>query len=164
MQAISTPTQAIHHPLAEDVATFLFYLLKSSSPDLFRAMAEHELSLTQVKVLHMLEEKEQTECSIKAIADQFAMSMAAMSRCIDGLHQRGLVERREDTDDRRIKRVRISPPGRDLVGQLTETRLSQLDHILSTLTEPQRKRLSAALDPILARDEVAACRPKGLSQ
>jgi DNA-binding MarR family transcriptional regulator len=164
VQATSTPTQPIHDPLAEDVGTFLLFLLKSSSPDFFRAMAEHELSLTQVKVLYMLEEREQTECSIKAIADQFAMSMAAMSRCIDALHQRGLVERREDTDDRRIKRISISPAGRDLTARLTQTRLSQLDQFLTTLTESQRKRLATALEPILERDDVAACRPKGLSR
>lgn len=161
MQAIAAPTQPIHAPLVEDLGTFMLFLMKSSSPDFFRAMAEHELSLTQVKLLYMLEDEE-TERSIKEIADQFAMSLGAMSRCVDALLQRGFVERREDTDDRRIKRVRISPAGRDLTGRLTELRLSQLDAFLTTLTESQRKRLAGALESILERADVAACRPKGL--
>jgi len=162
VQAIAAPTQPIHAPLAEDLATFLLYLMKSSSPDFFRAMAEHELSLTQMKVLYLLDEHDAAERSIKEIADQFAMSLGAMSRCVDALLQRGFVERREDTDDRRIKRVRISPAGRDLTGRLTELRLSHLDTFLTTLTESQRKRLAGALESILEREDVAACRPKGL--
>lgn len=137
------------------------YLMKASSSNFFRAMAEHQLSLTQIKVLYHLEEQDETESSIKALADQFAMSVAAMSRTVDGLHQRGFVERREDTDDRRMKRVRISPAGADLVGLLTEMRLSQLNEFLSTLSDAQRKRLGAAIEPIVARADVAACRPKG---
>ncbi len=54
MQATSAPTQAVHDPLVEDLGTFLFYLLKASSSDFFRAIAEHELSMTQIKVLHHL--------------------------------------------------------------------------------------------------------------
>ena len=135
--------------------------MKTSSPDFFRAMAEHELSLTQVKVLYKLEDEE-TGKSIKAIADEFSMSLGAMSRCVDALHQRGFLERREDSDDRRMKSVSITPAGRDLTGRLTELRLSQLGAFLSTLSESQRKRLAGALESILEREDVAACRPKGL--
>ncbi len=161
MQATSAPAQATHDPLVEDLGTFLLYLMKASSSNFFRAMAEHELSLTQIKVLYHLEDQDETESSIKALADQFAMSLAAMSRTVEGLHQRGFVERREDTDDRRMKRVRISPAGDELVSRLTEMRLSQLNDFLSTLTDAQRKRLGAAIGPIVEREDVAACRPKG---
>jgi DNA-binding MarR family transcriptional regulator len=148
----------------EDVGTFLLYLMKASSSNFFRAMAEHELSLTQVKVLYLLDEQDEKESSIKEIADQFAMSLAAMSRCVDALLQRGFVERREDTDDRRMKRVRATDAGRNLVRRLTEMRLSQLGQFLDTLTDTQRRRLSSAIQPILERDDVAACRPKGLAR
>jgi DNA-binding MarR family transcriptional regulator len=161
MQATSAPAQATYDTLTEDVGTFLLHLMKASSSNFFRAMAEHELSLTQIKVLYHLEDQDETESSIKALADQFAMSLAAMSRSVDALHQRGFVERREDEDDRRMKRVRISPTGAELVGRLTEMRLSQLNDFLSTLTDAQRKRLAAAIEPIVARPDVAASRPKG---
>ena len=161
MQATSAPAQAVPQALVEDLGTFLLYLMKASSSNFFRAMAEHELSLTQIKVLYHLEDQDETESSIKALADQFAMSLAAMSRTVDALHQRGFVERREDTDDRRMKRVRISPAGDELVSRLTEMRLSQLNDFLSTLTDAQRKRLGTAIGPIVERPDVAACRPKG---
>jgi hypothetical protein len=38
-----------------------------------------------------------------------------------------------------------------------------LERFLETLTEPQRRRLRGALTPILERDDVGACRPKGTS-
>lgn len=161
MQATSALAQAVPQTLVEDLGTFLLHLMKASSSNFFRAMAEHELSLTQIKVLYHLEDQDETESSIKALADHFAMSLAAMSRTVDALHQRGFVERREDTDDRRMKRVRISPAGDELVGHLTEMRLSLLNDFLTTLTDAQRKRLAAALEPIVARPDVAASRPKG---
>jgi DNA-binding MarR family transcriptional regulator len=145
--------------LAVDLGALVNFLLKAGTPEMFRALSELGLSLTQIKVLHMLEGG--SERSLKEIAETFSMSLAAMSRSVDDLHQRGLVERREDEVDRRIRRVRIMPAGREIIQELAAARVSQFAQFLETLSAAERRRLAAAVAPLLERADIAACRPKG---
>ena len=156
MQVTAEPRTA---DLAADMCALIAFMMKSAGPDVFRAIGELELSLTQVKVLHILD-AEGDERSLKELAEAFAMSLPAMSRSVEGLHQRGLVGRREDADDRRMKRVRITAAGRAAVARINRTRMAIADRFLQTLPAGDRRRLSLALDPIVSRPEVAACRPR----
>jgi DNA-binding MarR family transcriptional regulator len=159
MQATAAASQPSTRDLANSVFAVLAYLLKSSNPETFRAMADEEVSLTHFKALHVLDEQEE-ELALKEIGEMMVLSLPAVSRLVDHLHQRGFVERNEDAQDRRMKRIRITPAGRELVQRLTETRLSIVEQFVDTLTETERRRLLAALGPVLARSEVAACRPR----
>ena len=159
MQATSQRARGVSSTdLASDLGALVNFLIKAATPEMFRTLSEMGLSLTQIKVLHMLESG--AERSLKELAETFSMSLAAMSRSVDDLHQRGLVERREDDLDRRIRRVRIMPAGREIVERLAAARLSQLAEFLDTLSAADRKRLAAAIAPLLERAEIAACRPK----
>jgi DNA-binding MarR family transcriptional regulator len=162
MQATRTRADAAVAPLAKDLSALMGFLLKRSSPDVFRGIAELELSMTHVKLLLVLDGPMISELSLKDLADHFSTSLATVSRSVEDLVQRGYVEREEDAHDRRIKRVRITPAGRDVVSRINETRMAVLQQFLETLTEPERRRLAAALAPIVAREDVASCRPKGL--
>jgi DNA-binding MarR family transcriptional regulator len=123
------------------------YLMRSSTPDFFRALSEHELTFTQVKLLNELDRPEcylaQTE-----LAANLALSLPAVSRAVDGLEARGYVERREDEHDRRMKRVRVTAAGRRVLRRLTETRLKLLERFAATLSDDERRDLAAALVPI----------------
>ena len=159
MHATAAATQPSTLDLANSVFAVLAYLMKSSNPDAFRAMADEDVSLTHFKALHVLDDQDE-ELALKEIGEMMALSLPAVSRLVDHLHQRGFVERNEDTQDRRMKRVRITAAGRELVQRLTETRLSIVEQFVDTLTEAERRRLLAALAPVLSRSEVAACRPR----
>jgi DNA-binding MarR family transcriptional regulator len=159
MQATAAEEQVSAQALAEDLFALLVFVLKSSGQDMFRAMGELELSVTQWKLLHVLDGADDDH-SLKALGEHLGLSLPAMSRAVDGLHQRELVERQEDEHDRRMKRVRIAEPGRELVRRLAQTRLQFLEQFSATLSEPQRRRLAGALAPALARAEVRSCRPE----
>ncbi|MDX6667589.1 MAG: hypothetical protein QOK04_969 [Solirubrobacteraceae bacterium] len=134
-------------------------MIKCSNPEAFRAMAHEDVSLTHFKALHVLDEQDE-ELSLKEVGELMALSLPAVSRLVDHLHQRGFVERNEDAEDRRMKRVRITAEGREVVQRLVETRLTFVEQFVETLSETERRRLLAALAPALARDAVAACRPR----
>ena len=140
--------------------TLFAYLLSRSTPQFFRALSDADVGLTQVKLLHVLDAPG-ADHSLKDLAEELAMSLAGASRSIDALHQRGLVERREDETDRRVKRVRITPQGQDLLRNLNEMRVAMLTHFIDTLTEAERDELFDALSPIVEREEIAAYRPEG---
>jgi DNA-binding MarR family transcriptional regulator len=160
MQATAAHPQASPTELAQDVFGLTAYLLQRTSPAMFAALEETGVSMSQLKLLYALHISEE-ELSVKALSNHLGCSLPGASRGVEGLLQRGLVERREDEEDRRIKRVRISPAGRDVIARTNAIRLEALQQLLSELSATERRDLAAALSPILARDEVAACRPKG---
>ena len=143
--------------------TLFSYLFASSTPDFFRALSEADVSLTQVKLMHVLDRPE-ADHTLKDLAEEMSFSLAGASRSIDALHQRGLVERREDETDRRMKRVRITPEGRELLRNLNEMRVALLQQLIQTLTDDERRGLLDALSPVVGREEIAAYRPVGLTK
>ena len=112
-------------------------------------LGELGLSFTQVKTLHAL--REANEVTVKDVADGLGLSLPAMSRALDGLVQRGFVERRESDRDRRAKLVRLLPAGRDAVETMERSRLSLLEEFTASLSDEERAGLHAALLPIVER-------------
>src|SRR5205814_8919011 len=106
MQATpGTPEPSADARLADHLYGLLKFLLHGHGGDYVRAVGELELSLTQLRALHVLAyDVEQT--SLKELADRLGLSLPAVSRSIDGLVQRGLVTRSEDVADRRMQPVR----------------------------------------------------------
>jgi MarR family 2-MHQ and catechol resistance regulon transcriptional repressor len=82
--------------------------------------------------------------------------MPAISRSVDGLVQRGLVTRAENTEDRRMKTLQVTDAGRELLERLMELRFAGVEEFVGTLTPEERTNLADALDPIVSREDVAA--------
>ena len=118
MQAIAPEALLDRAALTRDMYALASYLMRSSNVGAFNTIAELELSFTQIKALCALDLD--SECSsVKALAESMRVSLPAMSRAIDGLYERGLVDRQEDPQDRRMKRVRLTEAGRAIT-QLAE--------------------------------------------
>jgi DNA-binding MarR family transcriptional regulator len=122
-------------------------ILKGSTRDLYKLLAEIDLSMTQLKLLHLLVERE-TEISVKELAEAMSMSLPNASRTVDGLLQRGLVERREDEHDRRVKRVGATEQARVLIDRVDTARLQGLECWAADLSPVQRRKLLDALSDL----------------
>ena len=159
MQASPVAPATDRESLTGDMYALAAYLLRSANVGTFNTIAELDLSFTQIKALCALEMDGQ-ERSLKALADSLGVSLPAMSRAVDGLYERDLVGREEDKADRRMKRVRLTESGRQVPLALNEARLSALQELISSLTEPEADALGSALGLILERrEEIAAYRP-----
>jgi DNA-binding MarR family transcriptional regulator len=161
MQANASPrtAPASREPLIADMYALAAYLMRSATLRTFDAVAGLDLSFTQIKSLCALEMDGQ-EHSVKALADSLGVSLATMSRAVDGLYERGLVERDEDPSDRRMKRVRLTETGREVPLALNAGRLSALHELMGSLGDEEADSLAAALELILERrPEIAAYRP-----
>jgi len=89
---------------------------------------------------------------ISEIARRLGLSQAAAGRNVEQLVTLGIVERRESPDDRRVKLVYLSPSGLEIADQHHEHKRQALKEITGRLAVEDRRRLSAALGPILAGD------------
>lgn len=156
MKASSADLEVTPAALAGELLDLWRVILKGSTRELYRLLAELDLSLTQIKLLHVLVERE-AEISVKELAEAMAMSLPNASRTVDALLQRGLVERREDTDDRRVKRVGATPAARDLVDRVDTARLHGLEAWAEGLDDEQRRALMSALS-LLPGSKAAADR------
>jgi DNA-binding MarR family transcriptional regulator len=105
------------------------YMMRTANVGTFNTIAELELSFTQLKALCALE-ADGEERSVKALAESMRVSLPAMSRAVDGLFERGFVERDEDPADRRMKRVRLTDAGHSVPRALNEARLSALAELM----------------------------------
>ena len=148
--------------LAADLYALVVFLHKNCNSDLFEAVADLELTLTQIKLLHHFEDAARP-LSLKEAAELVPVSLPAASRTVDDLVRRGFVERHEDTEDRRIKRMRVTEAGRSVTRRLNAARLIGLEQFTQTLTDAERDSLSRALSKLLERESVSACRPEGIS-
>ena len=143
--------------LAEDLVALMTYVHRTSGNGFYALVEELDLSFTQVKALHVLDNPDDV-VSVKDLADLLGLSFPAASRTVEGLLRRGYLERREDAQDRRVKRVSLTPSGTRLVLKLNRERVAGLQEFATSLSERQRRRLSGALASLLEREEIAVCR------
>lgn len=123
--------------LAEDLSRLVRYLRGGATGSPLDAVAELELSFSQARTLLTLD-RLGGSASIGKLAQRLPLSQGATSRVVEGLQRAGLVERQEDAADRRIKRVRITPAGRETVARFDEFREAKMAAL---------RELVAMLDP-----------------
>jgi len=154
VQASATSPQATDQELSRQLGAFVGFLMQTHGRDLINLAHDFDLSFSQMKGLHALHGADAV--SVKELGERLGLSLAAMSRAADDLVQRGLVDRTEDPSDRRIKRLRLTRKGGELVQRMREIRMAGFEQFVATLAPKERAQLVKALEPILARDDVVA--------
>ena len=135
--------------LTRDLGLLLRNLMERSNSSVFAAFDELDLSFTQAKLVMAFGGRGDETLSVNAIADLLGVSLAAASRGIDALLKRGLLTRTEAEHDRRIKQIALTPDGRRITERLVEHRLAGISDFVATLPPDHRRRLAAALEPIV---------------
>lgn len=87
------------------------------------------------------------------LARETFSSGAAVTKRLKQLTERGLVERRGDTRDRRVAHVRLTDSGRDLVDGILPEQLAYETAVLSVLSADGQTELAALLADLLGRLE-----------
>jgi DNA-binding MarR family transcriptional regulator len=122
-----------------------------------RVIEESGLSMTQSKALLELGGLGQAAetWQVGDLAELFGVSVPSMSRAVDALVKKGLATRVEDPDDRRVRQVKITRSGKDLVETLVAVRQSGIESFAATLSAVQRRKLDAAVDSLMDREDIA---------
>jgi len=134
--------------LADQIARFLAAAMRTSQTEVFQLVEELELSMTQLKILHILDGSGK-ELTPSELAQFVGLSPAATGRAVDAMARAGLVSRRDDESDRRVKRLALTAVGSDAVARITAARLQGLTRIVEGLGPGERAALSKALAPLL---------------
>ncbi len=119
-----------------------------SAGDTLSVMNDVGLTLPQMVTLFAL--RSRGPHSVCDIADRLKLSRAATSHMVDRLVQSEMVERQEDADDRRQKRVTITPKARTLLAKLDESRTQEFTAIVRSLSPDLRLAFSEVLTRVMA--------------
>ena len=142
MQALTKTT------VGRDLGLLLKHLLASTNREFFAELQDAGISFSQLKCIGVLSNAE-APLSLGALSEELGLSLAAVSRAVDGLVQRGAVKRQEDPSDRRSKLVSVSARGRAIYERVVRVRVAGVERFVEELEPDQRDALEAALGPIV---------------
>ncbi|MGY4858918.1 MarR family winged helix-turn-helix transcriptional regulator [Cryobacterium sp. AP23] len=109
---------------------------------------ERELSHAQSFVLGYLAQN--PGAIQRDIAEISRTSAASVSSLLQGLERRGLVERRADAGNERVKRVYATPAGTELIAGFATAMAAADETILAPLSQDERAALHELLTKITA--------------
>jgi DNA-binding MarR family transcriptional regulator len=114
-----------------------------SMRDFKRFMSATGLSFSQISILMRLFHG--GNAGVSEIGGQLGVTNAAASQAVDRLVQLGLIERTEDPEDRRAKRLALKQKGRALVEKGVKARSQWIEALTDALTPEQQDVIISAL-------------------
>jgi DNA-binding MarR family transcriptional regulator len=90
-------------------------------------------------------------CGVTEIGEHLGVTSAAASQMLDRLVDQGLIERSEDPEDRRVKRIQLTEDGRRVYEQGIQARQSWMEDLDASLSQDEKKTIATALETMIAR-------------
>ena len=90
-------------------------------------------------------------CGVTEIGEHLGVTSAAASQMLDRLVDQGLVLRTEDQQDRRVKRIELTPKGQGVFEGGIQARQGWLDELADTLSNEEKQSIAAALKILIQR-------------
>ena len=131
---------------APDGAETMLVVWKASRALEARALAsiaDSGLGASDFKVLEALLHK--GPLPVNVLGRTLLLTSGSITTAVDRLAQRGLVVRRDDADDRRVRLVELTAEGRALIGPVYARHSQDLDEVVSVLTAAERRTLVGLL-------------------
>jgi DNA-binding MarR family transcriptional regulator len=128
--------------LPRDVLRHLLGVVKAISHQVNELAAEFDLSLPQYNALKNLE----TPCSQRELAQELHYDASNVTDIVDRLEERGLVTRTIDPNDRRVRRLVLTPEGEAIRRKLFERAIAEAP--LHALTPGEQAKLCELLGKI----------------
>ncbi len=119
-------------------------LMKGSQAEVMAATTQFNLTLTQLRMMFVLEKAGQ-DLAVNELAESVALSVAAAGRAVDAMVRVGLLSRREDEIDRRIKRIALTAAGHRAIVKIGLARSRAVATFVNKLDAQERAALDAAV-------------------
>jgi DNA-binding MarR family transcriptional regulator len=133
---------------AEDLRDSLVQVSFMVVAALTRVAAEHDLSLTQLRVLGILRDRGPT---MAELATYLGLECSTVSGLIDRATQRGLVRKTGHPDDGRSVRVSLTPEAQRLAASIIAEIGALTAPLTGRLNSSEQRRLTALLTKVLDR-------------
>jgi len=112
-----------------------------------------ELKTGQFQVLAELRGRDPLPMTASDLARAIVLTSGGMTPVLDQLAERGLINRRIDTEDRRARRITITEKGRSLINRALDQQIARHRALNAVLATEEREALSTILRKLLVAME-----------
>ncbi len=148
MPTSQTPEVVDAAAVAADLTKVFGFVMKHGSTPMVEFAERYDLSFTQLKAVFVLVNA-QEPLSIGGLAELSGGSLPATGRAVDGLVGHGLVDRKEDPTDRRVKLVQITELGERAVQAIYAVRQQFLQELVAQLDPSAAQQLADLVGQLL---------------
>jgi len=111
-------------------------------------LGEHDLSLQQLKVLSVLQKCEGRKAQVSHIRSQMIDPNSNVSRLLNKLMDKGLIEKKRDEVDQRVVHIHLTDIGFDAMGTGHEIMVHQFE-VFKKLSVAERGQLEQILTKLI---------------
>ena len=97
--------------------------------------------------------RQNEEVAAKDLAEMLGVTPGAITQCVDGLVDMGLVRREEDVKDRRIMRIKLTELARSKLAEFRKSYLASASQVFDILSDAEIKELVRLLGKVDSRLE-----------
>lgn len=138
---------------AQEAWSLLFELAMAHKARFVAAMGEFDLTPAQAQTLRLLEPHR--PLAMNELADALYCDASNVTGIVDRLEARGLVERRAELRDRRVKTLVLTPAGADVRAKVI-AKMSEPPEPIAALSAADQRTLRDVLRRALRRERPAA--------
>ena len=126
-------------------------LMRVSLQDLMGYIHRKGISMAQINVLYQLHYR--GPCKVLAFTHALSLSPAGASQLIERMVRQGSVERLDDPADRRVRRVYLTEPGRQLVAESIAVRNEWIQRFGAGLTGEEKQQVAQVFQLLVEKIE-----------
>jgi DNA-binding MarR family transcriptional regulator len=115
--------------------------------DVLVGLADADVTPAQIQALHFLARHERNRVGDLTVG--LGISYPAATKTVDRLVARGLIDRREGVQDRRLSELTVTERGERLLGEVLARRRERLDAILARMAPDDQRALLKGLKGFL---------------
>ncbi len=112
---------------------------------------EKGLSRSMIGTLFHLSHRD--HAGVTDLGEHLGVSSAAASQMLEHLVEEGLIERTEDPDDRRMKKITLTDKGSRVMKESVSARLGWLEQLTTNLSKDEKRQITSAMDLIIKKAE-----------
>ncbi len=101
-----------------------------------------------LRVLHRAERESLPGLRLMDLGERLLVRPASVTGLVDRMERLGYVSRSSSAHDLRGREVRLTAPGRDLIGRILRNHSLQIASVMGSLSVPEQTRLFALLEKL----------------
>ena len=126
--------------------------LHKSMHSIFKYSRKNDISMAQIGILIRIYRK--GKANVSDIGTHMGVSSAASSQLIDKMVQFGLLDRSEDVNDRRIKKIDLTQKGLETITEIFHTSYQWIEDIISQFNLDEKEEIITAINKLIERANI----------
>ena len=110
---------------------------------------ENGLSRSMIGTLFHLSHRD--HAGVTDLGEHLGVSSPAASQMLERLVDEGLIQRSEDPDDRRMKKITLTEKGSKVMKESVSARLGWLEQLTENLSEEEKRQITSAMELIITK-------------